>query len=248
MPVIAAMSSAGTTTVLVMASEDKTAEQLPAEFTRSWWRALVENHVALLEDAALLLGHDRPARASSLHVLAMEELAKAVRLYDAAQQAWTSGAAVLDLEADFEKRATHHLSKLMRALEYDAGLEMFWGDYSAIEPPEDLSADGILATLEGFYASLHQRAGGLNDRKKGGFYVDRHGTEVRTPADVPADGIEAAICRTAQVGMMLLIRDHSRMKSKTPDRYDSTHALQGRLMALGYPDEVAEARDAGRLE
>lgn len=223
-------------------------EQLAADFTRTWWKALVANHVSLLEDAALLLDHDRPARASSLHVLAMEELAKAVRLYEAAQEAWTTGADVVELETGFEKRATHHLSKLMRALEYDAGLEMFWGDYSGIVAPDDLSPEGVLASLEGFYAGLQERAGGLNDRKKAGFYVDRRGGEVRSPGDVPADGIGAAIRRTAQVGMMLLIRDHSRMKMYALDRYDSTNDLQGRLMELGYPEEAAEAREAGTFD
>lgn len=48
------------------------------------------NAVALIEDAALLAGHQSPGRAHAMVVLAMEELAKARWLYSTAEWEWNA--------------------------------------------------------------------------------------------------------------------------------------------------------------
>jgi hypothetical protein len=51
--------------------EESDPEMVSAEFVRWWWKSLMANAVALVEDAALLVSHKIPARAQSLIVLAL---------------------------------------------------------------------------------------------------------------------------------------------------------------------------------
>lgn len=114
-------------------------EHLDAAFARRWWLELMENCTALLEDAAVLLIHGSPGRTQALHVLALEELAKALWIYESAEDAWTEQHETVPIPPDLEKRAVKHLPKLMKALTFDHQLEAFWGDYSAFMdlPPTD---------------------------------------------------------------------------------------------------------------
>lgn len=57
--------------------KDQSNSETVREFARSWWKSLMANTVALVEDAALLASHKSPVRAQSLIVHALEELAKA---------------------------------------------------------------------------------------------------------------------------------------------------------------------------
>ncbi|MFG1777754.1 AbiV family abortive infection protein [Micromonospora sp. NPDC049048] len=68
------------------------------DFARRRWKSLMANTVALVEDAALLASHDGPGRAQALIVLAMEELAKARWLYEAAEHQWTAPLGLYGLE------------------------------------------------------------------------------------------------------------------------------------------------------
>ncbi|GMA30731.1 AbiV family abortive infection protein [Litorihabitans aurantiacus] len=63
-------------------------EYVTATFARTWWKALMGNTVALIEDAATLAAQGSNGRAHSLLVLAMEELAKARWLYEASEWEW----------------------------------------------------------------------------------------------------------------------------------------------------------------
>ncbi|MGH3647621.1 MAG: AbiV family abortive infection protein [Micromonosporaceae bacterium] len=222
------------------------AETLDAGLARRWWRALTENSVGLLEDSACLLTAGSAGRARSLQVLAMEELAKALWIYEDSEDIWSSGGVQVRLADDFEKAARSHLSKLAWALTADSTLEVFWGDYSSRRELEDLSPEGLAAFATEMFEAYKDSARALNKTKQAGLYVDRVGEELHLPADVPADGLADEIVRTARVALMLLIQDHSRMKEAAgQSRYDSTHDLQNRLMALGYPDEVSPQPSEG---
>ncbi|MGC0367636.1 hypothetical protein ABH922_005688 [Rhodococcus sp. 27YEA15] len=71
-------------------TNEKELETVTADFARQWWKELMANTVALVEDAALLASNDSPGRAQSLIVLTMEEFAKARWLYEAAEHEWTA--------------------------------------------------------------------------------------------------------------------------------------------------------------
>ncbi|WP_158083802.1 AbiV family abortive infection protein [Mycobacterium sp. AT1] len=61
--------------------------RLNAVNSRAYWRALMANAVALVEDAHTLLDKGSAARARSLLILAQEELARATALYSTAMAA-----------------------------------------------------------------------------------------------------------------------------------------------------------------
>jgi AbiV family abortive infection protein len=88
-----------------------TEETITAPTARAYWRALVENVVSLIEDAALLLDQS-PARARSLLILAQEETGKAQRLYVLAESAWTGGLPEVTLPKQFLELEGRHSQKM----------------------------------------------------------------------------------------------------------------------------------------
>lgn len=82
---------------MVKMKDQSNSETVSAEFARSWWKSLMANTVALVEDAALLASHKSPVRAQSLIVHALEELAKARWLYEEAEHQWRALWAYMDL-------------------------------------------------------------------------------------------------------------------------------------------------------
>lgn len=227
-----------------------TEETITASAARDYWRALVENVVSLIEDAALLLDQS-PARARSLLILAQEEIGKARRLYQLAERAWTHDRADVTLPKAFVELEALHRKKLVASLQYGEELPSFWGDYSGLESELDLSGDAVAQHVQARKSEHESSAKTINIEKQAGFYVDRVGTMVVTPQAQDVGDLFPAITRTAGVVEMLLITDHSRMKHQTPDRYDLTSDLQGRLLPFSHPEEffaamdAAEARNAG---
>ena len=213
-------------------------ETMSGEEVRQWWRALMENVVALLEDAHLLLVSGSSARGRSLGILAQEELGKALWLYDAAHPVWTAGHGSITLPDKFEAMARKHPPKLIEALSFGQQLAGFWGDYSHEEsrPPELW-----LERFEREAAEKETAADRMNQDKQSGFYVDRKQGTLHTPADVGPQGIEEALKRSTQVAEMLLITDHSRMKHHGV-AYDSTHDLQMRLLPFSHAEEYFHTR------
>lgn len=206
---------------------------LSAEDARIWWRALLANSVTLLEDAVALQARNSFGRAQSLGVLAMEEMAKALWISNAAQDVWTAGSGQVTMPDEFEKNARKHPPKLLEALLADTELSTFWGDYaetfeSGLEGLVQHLADAVTATQEAVKE--------LNLAKQAGFYVDRQDGIVQSPTETTVDGLTISLPRVARVVEMLLIRDHSRMKFEmAAEDYDSTHDLQTRLLAIA-PD------------
>ncbi|MFE9967158.1 AbiV family abortive infection protein [Streptomyces sp. NPDC005525] len=76
-----------------------------------------------------------------------------------------------------------------------------------------------------------------NLAKQRGFYVDRDNDgAVHSPPAIPAGTTADDLRTAAQVIEMLLISDHSRMKSNTDVPYDSTHQQQFRLLPVSHPE------------
>lgn len=203
----------------------------------------MSNALGLVEDAHALLLTGSAGRAQALQVLAMEEFAKAVWLYESAAEDWTAGAAMVRIgDAD---RRHQHLAKLTKSLTYDAGLEPFWGDFSAWEIPTEGDPDDLLAHFGQMLTDYQRLAAQLNGAKQAGFYVDLVDGVVVTPEDMAPHGLNGAIERTADVILMALIRDHTRMKLEMPaDSYDSTSELQWRAMGIAHADEVETYRNS----
>lgn len=205
---------------------------LSADEARVWWRALLANSVSLLEDAVSLRERGSLGRAQSLGVLAMEEMAKAHRISNAAEAAWTARSGPVTMPDEFEKNAGKHPPKLLEALLADTELEPFWGDFSAtfeseLEDVVEHLADAVTATQEAVQK--------LNLAKQAGFYVDRLDGIVRSSTETTVDELTIDLARVARVVEMLLIRDHSRMKfDMAAEDYDSTHDLQTRLLAIAH--------------
>jgi AbiV family abortive infection protein len=220
-----------------------TEETITASTARAYWRALVENVVSLIEDAALLLDQS-PARARSLLILAQEETGKAKRLYVLAESAWTDGLPEVTLPKRFLELEGRHSHKIAASLEYGEELRPFWGDYSGLEVLLDMANDELRDRSREAGGQRRSSAETINREKQAGFYVDRVGTDVVTPQAQDVGDLVGAITRTAGVVEMLLITDHSRMKFHTPDRYDSTGALQRRLLPFSHPEEYFKLEGA----
>jgi hypothetical protein len=67
---------------------------------------------------------------------------------------------------------------------------------------------------------------------------------VRSPTSIEAGTMLEDLRTAARVVEMLLIRDHSRMKTEGVTKYDSTHAQQYRLLSVSRPDEWAAFKDS----
>lgn len=219
---------------------DAEGEQISAEFARHWWKQLMANAVALVEDAALLASNQSPGRAQSLVVLAMEELAKARWIYDAAQGEWNGPLCLYGQEHRLAGpilvpeglRTTRrpHAEKLQVAEQFASGLRGFWDPDRRIEYYE-------LPDLASFEATARRR----NLDKQAGFYVDRSGKVITSPLHVPADGVADAIRRAAKVIQMHLIEDHTRQQD-APDAglIDSAEDLHWAVMPYSDPELYAD--------
>lgn len=215
-------------------------ETVTADFARRWWKALMANTVALVEDAALLASHDSPGRAQSLIVLAMEELAKARWLYETAEFQWSNPLGLYGLEPrpagdvmvpeGLSSTRQPHAEKLQVAEQFAAGLAGFWSLERRMEYYER-------PDLETFMAPARQR----NLDKQAGFYVDRSSEQVASPLEIPADDVVNAIRHTAKVVQMHLIEDHTRQQD-TPNAslIDSAEELHLAVMPYSDPELFAD--------
>ncbi len=214
-------------------------EEISAEFARQWWKTLMANAVALVEDAAVLAQHQSPGRAQALVVLAMEELAKARWLYTAAEWEWTAPlglygmtprpAESIMVPEGLQTTRRPHAEKLQVAEQFASGLGGFW---DASRRNEYYS----LADLETFEVTARQR----NLDKQAGFYVDRSGGSLTSPLHVPAGEVEADIKRAAQVIQMHLIEDHTRQQDASDSSLvDSVEDLHWAVMPYAQPEEFA---------
>lgn len=111
-------------------------EAIPADEARTWWKVLMANACALVEDAHVLANHQSYGRARSLVVLGMEELAKAKWLYEAAEYQWDEPLGLFGRQPEpagevvvpDQLRSTHlpHADKLKAAERFASGLGGFW--------------------------------------------------------------------------------------------------------------------------
>ncbi|KAB1651456.1 AbiV family abortive infection protein [Pseudoclavibacter chungangensis] len=214
-------------------------DKISAELARQWWKTLMANTVALVEDAAVLAEHQSPGRAQALVVLAMEELAKARWLYEVAEYEWTAPLGLYGMKPrpagsiivpeGLRTTRRPHAQKIQVAEQFASGLAGFWDSSRRHEYYS-------LPDLETFEATARQR----NLDKQAGFYVDRSGTSITSPLHVPSGEVEADIQRAAQVIQMHLIEDHTRQQD-APDSsmIDSAEDLHWAIMPYAQPDEFA---------
>jgi len=221
-------------------------EEISAAFARQWWKTLMANAVALVEDSFVLAEHDSPGRAQALVILAMEELAKARWLYQAAEWEWSVPLGLYGatprpaqpIEVPEELRAARrpHSEKLKVAEQFASGLAGFWDPTRRIEYYD-------LASPETFEATAQQR----NLDKQAGFYVDRSGATITSPLHVPPDGVGDEIRRAAKVIQMHLIEDHTRQQdAPDPSLIDSAEDLHWALLPYSDPELFADF--LGRVE
>ncbi|RFU20690.1 UNVERIFIED_ORG: AbiV family abortive infection protein [Bacillus sp. AZ43] len=218
-------------------------ERVSAEFARDWWKTLMANSCALLKDGAILAAHGSAGRAQALLVLAMEELAKARWLYDAAEYEWsrplglyglpsTKSGTVL-LPSELSTRRLPHLQKLQAAEQFSSGLGGFW-DASRREEyyfPADL-------------ITFEEAARRRNADKQAGFYVDRLGDAVLTPLAIPSEGIDPFLRRAAQSLEMHLIEDHTRQQDAVAvHAIDSVQDLHWEVLPYAHPELFADFAD-----
>ncbi|MGW4859346.1 AbiV family abortive infection protein [Kocuria palustris] len=210
---------------------------------REFWKALMDNASDLIADAHALLERRSFGRARSLTVLAQEELGKALWIYGAFQEAWSTGAGEARDVSRLTSDGRRHAVKYMEAFVFGEDLAAFWGDYSSYEAPEDDSQEGWTAFFAKRRSDAEAAGKQANQEKMAGFYVDlsNDGETVLSPVDIEAGTIADDLQTAAQVVEMLLIKDHSRMKLEAETPYDSTHAQQHRLLPISHPEEWAAA-------
>ncbi|WP_060887533.1 AbiV family abortive infection protein [Streptomyces caniscabiei] len=209
---------------------------------REFWKALVDNASSLITDAHTLLSAGSYGRARSLTVLAQEELGKALWIYDVFQASWSQGDDSPRVVESLARHGRSHTKKYLEAVVFGDELAEFWGDYSALSDMESGYEAWEKAHNER-QAEAEVAAREANLAKQRGFYVDRDANGAITsptvlPAGTTADDLQTA----ARVIEMLLIGDHSRMKSAAVP-YDSTHAQQFRLLPVSHPEDWAAASD-----
>ena len=225
-----------------MAQEERV-EEVTAEFARGWWKALMANACALLDDGAILAAHGTAGRAQALLVLAMEELAKARWLYEAAEHEWSrplglhglppSASGTVLLPSELSTRRLPHLQKLQAAEQFTSGLGGFW-DASR---REDYYFPADLVTFE-------EAARRRNADKQAGFYVDRLGDAVLTPLAISSEGIDPFIRQAAQSIEMHLIEDHTRQQDAlVDDAIDSSQDLHWKVLPYAHPELFADFAD-----
>ncbi|MFJ3848345.1 AbiV family abortive infection protein [Streptomyces albidoflavus] len=212
--------------------------EMSPEQAREFWKALMDNATSLIADAHTLLSVKSYGRARSLSVLAQEELGKALWIYDAFEVDWSFGGETLRIVDDLKQHGRNHTEKYLEAVDFGDELPGFWGDYRA-QPTLGTSYEAWEENRERRRAEARVAAREANLAKQNGFYVDRDADGVvMSPAAIQAGTTAEDLQTAAQVIEMLLIKDHSRMKSST-ERYDSTHTQQFRLLRVSHPEEWA---------
>jgi AbiV family abortive infection protein len=216
--------------------------EMSPQQAREFWKALMDNASLLIADAHTLLSTGSFGRARSLTILAQEELGKALWIYGTFQTAWSQGDGRSRTVDALAQHGRSHTKKYLAAVVFGDELAEFWGDYSAV--PEGGSG---YETWEEAHQKRQEEAelaaGEANLAKQRGFYVDRgvDGT-VLSPTAIQAGTTADDLQTAARVIEMLLISDHTRMKTAaTP--YDSTHAQQFRLLPISHPEDWAAASD-----
>lgn len=200
----------------------------------------MEDAVALVEEAAILAEHQRYGRAQALLVLAMEELAKAHWLYQAAADEWSRplgkyGQAPASSEdvvvpAQLRSQRAAHDAKLATAERYAAGLDAFWG-------MAGLEGSKLAEPLTDFQEIARQR----NADKQAGLYVDRAELQISHPLSVGPDGIAELMNSAACAIEMQLIEDHTRQKNSTSGvSTDSMQGLHWAILPYAHPEEWAD--------
>ncbi|MEU8949690.1 AbiV family abortive infection protein [Streptomyces sp. NPDC048489] len=209
---------------------------------REFWKALVDNASSLITDANRLLSAGSYGRARSLTVLAQEELGKALWIYDVFQTAWSQGDDSPQVVSALAQYGRSHTKKYLEAVVFGDELAEFWGDYSAL-PDMGSGYEAWEKAHKERQAEAEVAAAEANLAKQQGFYVDRDANGAVTSPTAFSAGTTADDLQTAaRVIEMLLIKDHTRMKSAaTP--YDSTHAQQFRLLPVSHPEDWAAASD-----
>lgn len=218
-------------------------EEVTADFARTWWKSLMANATALVEDAALLAQNSSPGRAQALLVLAMEELAKARWIYDAAQREWSAPLGLygeppreprpIVVPDQLTFRRLPHLDKLAAAEQFASGLDGFWHANRRLEYyfPDDLDA---------FEEAARRR----NLDKQAGFYVDRIDDTVLTPLAIATDGVADFLMHAAQCVEMHLIEDHTRQQDAPDDSLiDTVQDLHWAVLRYAHPDDFADFVD-----
>ena len=220
--------------------------RLTAQNSRAYWRSLMANVVALIDDAHVLLNNDSPGRARSLLILAQEELARATVLYGTAVDAWEGNAETVELPPQLDparpgKTKPHltvsknHHDKITQAETYGHDLRPFWGDYSdwaesASGPVSRDPAEVDREKQSGFYVAAAPSAGG----------------RFESPLDVEAEPVAAELERVAQVAEMALISDHTRLQAlDTAGSDDSVQDLHWMVMPYAHPDLWADFTSQG---
>ncbi len=214
-------------------------EEVTSEFARTWWKSLMANATALVEDAAILAENRSPGRAQALLVLAMEELAKARWIYDAAQWEWSAPLGLygqppreprpIMVPDQLTARRLPHLEKLAAAEQFASGLGGFWHADRRHEYyfPDDL-------------VRFEDAARRRNLDKQAGFYVDRINDTVLTPLAITTDGVIDFLMHAAQCVEMHLIEDHTRQQDAPDYRLvDSVQDLHWVVLRYAHPDDFA---------
>lgn len=136
--------------------------ELTGTEARAFWKALIDNASALIVDAKTLLEVHSNGRASSLTVLAQEELGKALWLYEAFESAWNSGDDSPRRVEALTKHGFDHVKKYVEAVRFGEGLAFFWGDVEAMNRlrPED-EADSAVTAPRSKLAERAARAANL---------------------------------------------------------------------------------------
>jgi AbiV family abortive infection protein len=215
-------------------------ETVGALFARRWWKALMTNACALVEDADVLAFHGSTGRAQALLVLAMEDLAKARWLYEAAVDQWNRALGLYGMPPapagdvvvpeQLRNRRLPHLTKLQAAEQYASGLGGFWDPARRLEYYQ-------LPDLEAFESAARQR----NLDKQAGFYVDRDGEVILAPLQARAGGAADLIVLAAQIIEMHLIEDHTRQQDAPEGApVDSSQDLHWTILPLAHPREFAD--------
>ncbi|MDQ1013537.1 AbiV family abortive infection protein [Streptomyces afghaniensis] len=191
---------------------------------REFWKALVDNASSLIADAHTLLATGSYGRARSLTVLAQEELGKALWIYDVFQTAWSQGDDSPQVVDALARHGRSHTKKYLEAVVFGDELAEFWGDYTTLRNMGSGYEAWEKAHKER-QAEAEVAAAEANLAKQRGFYVDRDANgAVTSPTALPAGTTADDLQTAARVIEMLLISDHTRMKSAaTPyDRHART--------------------------
>lgn len=207
---------------------------------REFWKALMDNASSLITDARTLLHARSYGRAHSLTVLAQEELGKALWIYEAFQEDWIRGTHQPKTVNALAQDGKSHMRKYLEAVVFGDELAEFWGEYSAV-PATGGSYEEWEKARKELLEEAETAARRANLAKQRGFYVDQDEDDtILSPTAIPAGTTADDLQAAARVIEMLLINDHTRMKSAAAP-YDSTHDQQIRLMPVAHPEEWAAA-------